>query len=237
MTNLRPFKARGRTFRIVETTDARRRDVKNRTLTLQDQADGRVYCFYQAADFSRKVAALPLCVRIYTTAREILEAMLRSAIGDDEIEQAFDFGAAAPAEAGPAPEVLHLSTLRMPPPPASGEDGVFKYRFDGDVLVVTVLSKEFKLNEARRYAELVFERLKKRTSRLVVDLAEVTFMNSSGISVLARSSAEFHLKLARLSDHVRNVMDVMGLLAVIPVYETPEEAVTAFGPPEPSARN
>ena len=37
--------------------------------------------------------------------------------------------------------------------------------------------------------------------------------------VLARSSAEFPFKIANVSENVRNVMEMMGLLAVIELYQ------------------
>ena len=230
---LRPFTVHGRTFHLVEGPDVRRRDVRNRTITVRDPSDDTVYCFYQGHDLQERVRALPLSVRIYTTARQILEAMLRAAIADVRIESTFDFSTgAAPGNDAPkrasTPKPIRLSALQRPPDPTAGDDGVCRYRFVDDVLVVSLISKEFKLPEARRYAELVFDRLKPRITRLVVELGEVTYMNSSGISVLARSSAEFDLKIALVSEHVRNVMEVMGLLAVIDVYADADAALQAF---------
>lgn len=227
--SLRSFRVGERTFLLVETPEARRRDIRNRTLTLREAEGETVFCFYQGHDVATRIKELPLSVRIYTSARQVLEAMLRAAIPDSAIAVAFEFnpGAGPPP---PAPEPLRLANLQRPPEPAEGEDGICSYRFAGGTLVVRLIAKEFKLPEARRYAELVFDRLKPRVKRLVVDVGEVTYMNSSGISVLARSSAEFPFKIANVSEHVRNVMDVMGLLAVIEVYDSADSAVAAFGP-------
>ena len=225
--SLRTFSVNGRQFRLVEAPDVRRRDIRNRTLTLQDPGDEKVYCFYQAHDVQGRVASLPLSVRIYTTPRQLLEAMLRAAINDAEIVAAFDFRGGEPAADRPA-EPMRLSALQRPPDPTTGEDVLCKYHFEGDVLVVRVRAKEFKLAEARRYAELVFDRLRGRIGALVVDLSEVTYMNSSGVSVLARSGAEFRFKIAGISEHVRNVLDVMGLLTVIDVHADVPSAMAAL---------
>jgi anti-anti-sigma factor len=225
---LRPFKVGDRTFLLVEGPDVRRRDMRNRTLTVRTQPDETVYCFYQGHDIQSRIRSLPLSVRIYTTARQILEAMLRAAISDAAIAVAFEFQSGAAEPPGDA-EPMRLAQLQRPPDPVTGEDAVCNYRFEGDTLIVRLLSKEFKMAEARRYAELVFDRLKPRAKRLIVDIGEVTYMNSSGISVLARSSAEFPLKIANVSEHVRNVMDVMGLLAVIEIYDSADAALAAFG--------
>ncbi len=225
---LRPFTVHGRVFALVESPEVRRRDIRNRTITVKDPEKNTVYCFYQGHDIQTRITALPLSVRIYTTARQILEAMLRAAIGDSEIAGAFDF------QSGEAPEPdtatpLRLSVRRKPTPATGGGDGVCAYEFHGETLVVRVVTKEFKMTEARKYAELVFEELKPRIKALVLDIGEVTYMNSSGISVLARSSAEFPFKIANVTENVRNVMDIMGLLAVIDIYDTATDALTAFG--------
>jgi len=227
--SLRSFRVGPRTLLLVETPEARRRDIRNRTLTVREADGDTIFCFYQGHDFATRIKDLPLSVRIYTSARQVLEAMLRAAIPDAAICMAFEFQPAA-TPPPPAPEPMRLANLQRPPEPAEGADAVCSYRFAGTTLVVRLTSKEFKLPEARRYAELVFDRLKARVKRLVVDVGEVTYMNSSGISVLARSSAEFPFKIANISEHVRNVMDVMGLLAVIEVYDTAESALAAFGP-------
>ena len=223
---LRLFQFGDRTFRLVEGPEVRRRDIRNRTITVKDPADDTVYCFYQGHDIQPRIKNLPLSVRIYTTARQILEAMLRAAISDSAIEAAFEFEGGGTPQGGGEP--LRLAQLQRPPAPVTGEDDTCNYRFVNETLIVRLLTKEFKMAEARNYAELVFDRLKPRIRRLVIDIGEVTYMNSSGISVLARSSAEFSLKIANVSEHVRNVMDVMGLLAVIKLYDSADDALAAF---------
>lgn len=226
---LRPFNIHGRTYALVESPEVRRRDIRNRTITVKDPENSTVFCFYQGHDIQARITALPLSVRIYTTARQILEAMLRAAIADDEIQTAFDFQSGeAPAESGATPLRLNVRTK---PTPAGAGDGVCAYEFHGETLVVRVVTKEFKMAEARKYADLVFEELKPRIKQLVLDIGEVAYMNSSGISVLARSSAEFPFKIANVTENVRNVMDIMGLLAVIEIYDTAQDALTAFGQP------
>ena len=124
---------------------------------------------------------------------------------------------------------MRLSVRKKAVRQNEGNDGVCKYNFRNGALVVSLLTKEFKAPEARKYAELVFEELKPRIKHLVLDIGQVAYMNSSGISVLARSSAEFPFKIANVSENVHNVMDIMGLLAVIDIYDTAEDALTAFG--------
>lgn len=225
---LRPFTVHSRTFALVESPEVRRRDIRNRTITVKDPAKDVVYCFYQGHDIQTRITELPLSVRIYTTARQILEAMLRAAISDGDIAGAFDFQAGESSGDDSTPP-MRLSVRRKPAPDAAGDDGVCNYEFHGEVVVVRVVTKEFKMAEARKYAELVFDELKPRIKQLVLDIGEVTYMNSSGISVLARSSAEFPFKIANVTENVRNVMDIMGLLAVIEIYDTAQDALAAFG--------
>ncbi|MHC5019916.1 MAG: STAS domain-containing protein [Planctomycetota bacterium] len=224
---LRAFIVNGQTYALVESPEVRRRDIRNRTITVKDPEQDTVYCFYQGHDIQSRISELPLSVRIYTTARQILEAMLRAAISDAEISGAFDFQSGE-APAGNSKTPLRLNVRKKPAAAVGGGDGVCAYEFHGETLVLRVVTKEFKMAEARKYAELVFDELKPRIKRLVLDIGEVTYMNSSGISVLARSSAEFPFKIANVTENVRNVMDIMGLLSVIDIYDTAADAINAF---------
>jgi len=71
---------------------------------------------------------------------------------------------------------------------------------------------------------------------LVVNLAGVTFMDSTGLGVLAGvwrriGARRGHLALAAPSRSVRHLLDAAGLAKVLPVYDLEADAVQACRPP------
>ena len=76
-------------------------------------------------------------------------------------------------------------------------------------------------------------KLKQRCAALIVDLSEVTFIDSTGISVLLeylRDTAEFDGKfcLAAPTDHVRHVFEIVRLDKVLPIFDSVTEAGAAL---------
>ncbi|MFD7797432.1 STAS domain-containing protein [Streptomyces sp. NPDC059759] len=66
--------------------------------------------------------------------------------------------------------------------------------------------------------------------RVVLDLAAVTFMDSSGIRVLAAAhlavqSDDGWIRLVALTPPVRRVVDIVGLDTIIPCYSTLAQAL------------
>ncbi len=69
--------------------------------------------------------------------------------------------------------------------------------------------------------------------KIVLDLGEVPFMDSTGIGelVAAYTSARNRgatLKLARLTRRIKDILDIAQLSAVFESYESVEEAVVSF---------
>ncbi|MFD9497373.1 STAS domain-containing protein [Streptomyces sp. NPDC060005] len=70
------------------------------------------------------------------------------------------------------------------------------------------------------------------SSRTVLDFGAVTFMDSSGVNVLvaalqkARADGGW-IRMAALSERVRQVIDIVGLDTVIPCYPAVSEALDA----------
>lgn len=70
-------------------------------------------------------------------------------------------------------------------------------------------------------------------SKVVVDLGNVKFMNSSGLGMLIRAlstirNAGGDLKLARPSEKIESLLMVTKLITVFDHYESVEQAVKAF---------
>ena len=68
-------------------------------------------------------------------------------------------------------------------------------------------------------------------ARLVVDLSEVAFFDSTGLGVLVKAlkharEAGGWLHLVVTSDRIRKIFEITGLDASIPIFDTAQEAVT-----------
>jgi len=78
--------------------------------------------------------------------------------------------------------------------------------------------------------------LSEKSSHLVVDLSNVTEMSSAGLRVLinatkrARALAGGDVRLVAPGRRVVEVLDLAGLLSVIHVFPTREDAVASFQP-------
>jgi anti-sigma B factor antagonist len=69
------------------------------------------------------------------------------------------------------------------------------------------------------------------SSRLVVDLSEVAFLDSTGLGVLVKAlkharEADGWLHLVVTSDRIRKIFDITGLDASIPIFDTAQDAIT-----------
>jgi anti-anti-sigma factor len=227
MPKLRAFKVKGRRLRLVEDLETRKRDVNNWAVTVQDLEDDALYTYFQSRGIREKVNNAPLSVRIYNTPREILESMLRAAVSDSMIEETFDFSKRAVRKRSSRTETRTLRAIATQAA-LSGSRKTFRAKIDNGILLVKVLSKEFTGREAEEYAGIVFEKLKDLYQKVVVDIREVTYMNSSGISVLARTATDAPMRIVGASENVRTVMDLMGLLPLLPLEDTQDEALSSL---------
>lgn len=95
------------------------------------------------------------------------------------------------------------------------------------------LAGEIDLHYAPALRALFRVKLKQRCSALIVDLSEVSFIDSTGISVLLeylRDAAEFNGRFcfAAPTDHVRNVFEIVQLHKAVPIFDTVADAATAM---------
>jgi anti-anti-sigma factor len=75
-------------------------------------------------------------------------------------------------------------------------------------------------------------------ARLVMDLSAVNYLSSSGLRVLLTTRRQARARggdvfLCNLHPHVREILEMVGFIAVFGVYATSEEAAAAF--PQPAA--
>ena len=76
--------------------------------------------------------------------------------------------------------------------------------------------------------------------RIVVDLAGVTFLDSTGVGVLVGAlkkarEAQGALHFCGAQTRVRRVFEITGLIGALPLFSTRDEALAAFGESEAEA--
>lgn len=226
MQKFRVFRVGGVKFRLVEEAETRKRDIKNWTVTLENMDSGGVLSFYQSRAIKVSVKNLPLSVRIYNTPREILESMLRAAVSDEQIEATIDVSVAATRRKPLHTETRTLKAIATEAALSSPKSReTFQARIEEGILFLKVLAREFKGREAEEYVTIVFDRLENLFTAMIIDLKEVSYMNSSGISVIARTATTLPTRIVGTSDSIRSVMDLMGLLPLLSLDDSQEQAL------------
>ena len=110
------------------------------------------------------------------------------------------------------------------------------YRLDSGVALVTVTG-EIDVSTSALLREHLLRVITDEPRRsLVVNLARVSFIDSTGTGVLVGiwhrvRATSASLALAAPSRQARNVLDLTGLASVLPVYDTQAQALQACRPP------
>jgi anti-sigma B factor antagonist len=78
--------------------------------------------------------------------------------------------------------------------------------------------------------------------QIVIDISEVSYLDSSGIGLLVSTYATMnrlggHLKICGLSNRVKDLLLLTKLFTVFEVYDNADAAVAAFGSQQQAARN
>lgn len=101
----------------------------------------------------------------------------------------------------------------------------------GEVVVVSV-GGELDMATAPQLQDQITDLLDRGLSRLVFDLTDVSFCDSTGLSVFVRAKnstdeAGGVVRLAAPQRGVRRILEVSGLVEVLHTYATVDEAVSA----------
>jgi anti-sigma B factor antagonist len=102
-------------------------------------------------------------------------------------------------------------------------------RHEGDVAVVSALGEVDVFSAPGLDAELDAQ-IAAGNARLVVDLSEVVFLDSTGLGVLVKAlkharEADGWLHLVVTSDRIRKIFEITGLDASIPIFDTAQDAI------------
>jgi anti-sigma B factor antagonist len=117
---------------------------------------------------------------------------------------------------------------------------------DGEVAVLSVRG-EIDLNTAPVLLEILLPALERGGGRVVVDLSEVTFMDSAGVHLLLNTARRLKPQNRPLAiaccegAQVHRLLALLGLLDIVAVHRSREDAVTAGddlirGQPSPLAQ-
>ncbi len=101
---------------------------------------------------------------------------------------------------------------------------------------VTVLRLEGKLvigDEVEEFRKAISEAVKEGNKKIVIDLSNLSYMDSTGLGELVRAyttvkKANGNLKLASLTEKVKDLMFMTKLLTIFENYDTVEEAAGSF---------
>ncbi len=102
------------------------------------------------------------------------------------------------------------------------------------------LNEEFELSSAVGIREGLFGALSNRDHGIVIDLQNVTFMDSAGINVLFELAERLESRQQRVAvvlperAVVRRVAEIVGLGARVAVCETVDDAVESIPPADPA---
>jgi anti-anti-sigma factor len=108
----------------------------------------------------------------------------------------------------------------------------------GEVLVIRCRGRIVSGDEVR-FLQLEVEKLTEMSKLVVLQLAEVTYVDSGGLGALVRMfgvlrAARGGLKLCQLSPFVFQVLQATNLLSVLHPYASEKEAIAAFSAPSQS---
>jgi anti-anti-sigma factor len=104
----------------------------------------------------------------------------------------------------------------------------------GGVAVVDVHGNLLGGEETTAFQQAVMDLLEQHCHKLVLDLRDVPFINSTGLGVLIAAHTSSvrrgcHLLLCNVNNHVNSLLVITGLDRILEVRETREEAVAALG--------
>ena len=106
-------------------------------------------------------------------------------------------------------------------------------RQEGDVSIISCAGPIQIGETANRFRDVLRETLRSGSKRILLDLAGVKYVDSTGIGELVglfTNAAEVgaRIRLANVPKKVRDVLEVTRLITVFAVYDTTEDALSGF---------
>lgn len=103
----------------------------------------------------------------------------------------------------------------------------------GGIVVLELSGKIMGGPDAGLLNDKLHELIDKKKTRVVVDLARVDWMNSSGLGILIGGlttirNSQGELKLANITERIQNLLMITKLLTVFESYDSVDKAVASF---------
>ena len=107
------------------------------------------------------------------------------------------------------------------------------FRKSNDVIIIELGGKIMGGSDSVRFFEQLGAWLNEGYRQFVIDLANVDWMNSSGLGILIRAlktirDSKGSLKLANLTEKIKDILTITKLLVVFQTYGSLDEALESF---------
>lgn len=104
---------------------------------------------------------------------------------------------------------------------------------EGNVAIISLSGKLMGGPDAEKVRELIKESLDEEAKNILIDLGDVSWVNSTGLGILIAShvtvtNAGGNIKLSRVSKRIDQIFMVTKLHTVFDTYETRDAAIASF---------
>jgi len=108
-----------------------------------------------------------------------------------------------------------------------------KEKIEGDVAILSLSGKMMGGPETAELQESVKSLISDNITKVIVDLAKVKWMNSSGLGSLmgaltSMRNADGDLKLANVTEKVQSLLMITQLMTIFKTYNSVDRAVASF---------
>ena len=108
-----------------------------------------------------------------------------------------------------------------------------KEKIEGDVAILSLSGKMMGGPETQELQTHVRGLLNDKLNKVVVDLAKVKWMNSSGLGALMGSltsmrNADGDLRIANVTEKVKSLLMITQLMTIFKTYESVDRAVASY---------
>lgn len=102
-----------------------------------------------------------------------------------------------------------------------------------DGIITFELKGRLDSNTSNDFEERLLGSIQNGENRIILDFGNLEYISSAGLRVLLKAARELkggdgQLLLCSLKDYIREVFDLSGFVAFLPIYETRDECVAAF---------
>lgn len=110
---------------------------------------------------------------------------------------------------------------------------IVKERVEPDIVVVRLIGRLTLGKDSEDCESQLNEMISQKQKRIVLDLTELNYMDSTGLGIVATSSGRLRqaggeLRLAGVKGPVLKLFKITGVMKIFKIYETLEKAVQSF---------